>query len=55
MDQTWRKSSYSANEPTCVETRLVAATVGVRDTKDRVRATVAFTPGVWQTFVDHVK
>lgn len=55
MDKTWRKSSYSANEPSCVETRHVATTVGVRDTKDRSRATMAFTPDAWQAFVDHVK
>lgn len=55
MDKTWRKSSYSANEPSCVETRQLDDTVGVRDTKDRERATVAFAAGTWQAFVDHVK
>lgn len=55
MDKTWRKSSYSANEPSCVETRRLATVVDVRDTKDRPRATVAFTGSAWQAFVDHVK
>lgn len=60
MDKTWRKSSYSANEPSCVETRHLAdaplrGTVGIRDTKDRARASLAVTGNAWQAFVDHVK
>lgn len=38
----WRKSSHSSDTNTCVEVAVTEDVVGVRDTKDRAGATLAF-------------
>jgi hypothetical protein len=50
----WRTSTYS-NNGTCVEVANLDEAVLVRDTKDRNRRPVRWTPGVWQAFVAGVK
>lgn len=51
LDPTWRKSTRSSNNGSCVEVRRVAAAVEVRDTKDRGGPVLSFTTDSWQTFV----
>jgi hypothetical protein len=43
---TWRKSTYSGNEGTCVEVALGQA-VGVRDTKDRAAGQLTVSQRAW--------
>ena len=55
LDATWRKSSYSSNNGSCVEVRRVAAAaVEVRDTKDRGGPSLTFSAESWQAFVASV-
>jgi Domain of unknown function (DUF397) len=51
----WRTSSYSNNGGNCVEIAAAAGVVGVRDTKDRVGATLTFGPRAWQRFTARLK
>lgn len=52
----WRKSSYSGNEDSyCVEVAEFLKLVGVRDSKDRAHAQLAFAPGAWSAFLGFVK
>jgi predicted secreted Zn-dependent protease len=56
MGGTWRKSSYSgANGGDCAEVAATPGLVLVRDTKNRVSATLAFTAQAWRTFTEQVK
>ena len=49
---TWRKSSYSAGgNGACVEVRVTAEAVGVRDSKNNSGPTLAFEPTAWRAFV----
>ena len=54
LDSTWRKSTYSGNNGSCVEVRRVAATVEVRDTKNREGYVLRFAAETWQSFVTGV-
>ncbi len=47
----WRKSSRSSDQPNCVEVGFSDVVVGVRDTKDREGATLAFSAGRWSDFL----
>ena len=47
----WRKSSHSSDTNTCVEVAVTEDVVGVRDTKDRAGATLAFSNDRWADFV----
>jgi hypothetical protein len=48
----WRKSSYSGdNGGNCVETASAEGSILVRDTADRARATLAFSPRAWTEFI----
>ena len=52
----WRISTHSANGSTCVEVaRNLPGIVAVRDSKDRQRAVLTFTPGQWQTFIAQLR
>jgi hypothetical protein len=46
----WRKSSYSNIGGECVEVAAAGGIVGVRDTKDRAAAVLAFSRAAWQRF-----
>jgi hypothetical protein len=51
----WFKSSRSANNAACVEVRVAADAVGVRDSKDRGGPALAFDPTAWTGFVVALK
>lgn len=51
----WRKSSRSNQGGACVEVAVSPAVVGVRDSKDRDGAVLAFGGGAWAAFVAGVK
>ena len=53
-DVTWRTSSYSGSNGSCVEVSSGRA-VRVRDSKDRAGPGLAFSPTEWQDFIDQVK
>jgi Domain of unknown function (DUF397) len=51
-DTGWYKSSRSAAaSDNCVEVRITGRGVGVRDSKNPVGPTFAFTSAQWRTFV----
>ncbi|GAA4227296.1 hypothetical protein GCM10022254_14630 [Actinomadura meridiana] len=55
---TWRKSSYSTQDPTeCVElgVRADGQGFGARDSTDPVGPMLAFTKAEWRVFLDEVK
>jgi hypothetical protein len=51
LDTTWRKSTRSSTNGSCVEVRRRDAAVEVRDTKDRTGPVLTFTADAWQSFV----
>jgi hypothetical protein len=51
LDTTWRKSTRSSNNGSCVEVRRVATAIEVRDTKDRTGPVLTFSTDAWQSFV----
>ncbi|MFJ9559945.1 DUF397 domain-containing protein [Streptomyces fuscichromogenes] len=51
----WFKSSYSSNVgPECVEIAIAPATVHVRGSKDKDRATLGFADASWDGFVREI-
>lgn len=52
----WRKSTKSGpNCDNCVEVRLVADTIEVRDTKNPTGGTLSFTKPEWLAFIGGVE
>jgi hypothetical protein len=47
----WRKSSFSGQNGSCVETASSSGVVLVRDTTDRDGGTLSFTADAWRTFL----
>lgn len=54
-DGHWRKSSLSADGPSCVEVAFVGDAVAVRDTKNREGGTLMFGRDTWAAFVGGIK
>lgn len=53
--ETWRKSSYSAQEGACVEVALAAARFGLRDSKNPVGPVLAVAAGQGHAFLAAIK
>jgi Domain of unknown function (DUF397) len=51
LDATWRKSTRSNNNGSCVEIRRVKATIEMRDTKDQSGPVLMFRTEVWRDFM----
>jgi hypothetical protein len=51
LDETWRKSTRSSTNGSCVEVRQLSSAVQVRDTKDRTGPVLSFPTDAWQGFV----
>jgi hypothetical protein len=52
----WRKASYSTgNGGACVEVGVGLQLVAVRDSKDPDGPRLAFSAGVWDTFIRQIK
>lgn len=51
----WRKSTFSGQNGSCVETASNGGVVLVRDTTDRDGGTLAFGLGAWRAFTADVK
>jgi Domain of unknown function (DUF397) len=47
----WRKSSFSGQNGSCVETASNSGAVLVRDTTDRAGGTLSFGAEAWATFL----
>ena len=55
LPAAWRTSSYSNVGGECVEVATAGGAIGVRDTKDRAGAVLAFSPQAWQRFTTWAK
>ena len=55
LDATWRKSSISSNDGSCVEVRRAATSIEVRDTKDRGGPMLRFDEDAWSAFLAGVR
>jgi hypothetical protein len=55
LDATWRKSSISSNDGSCVEVRRATTAIEVRDTKDRGGPVLRFDEDAWLAFVAGVR
>lgn len=52
---TWRKSSYSGENGSCVEVAIAGPLVGVRDSKNASAGHLTVASGGWSAFVGIVK
>jgi hypothetical protein len=55
LEAQYRTSSFSYGHGDCVEVALPEGRVLVRDTKDRARPPVKFTPAAWAAFTAGVR
>jgi len=51
----WRKSTRSGTQGNCVEVRIVAGGVEVRDSKDPTGPVLSFTRAEWVAHIDGTK
>jgi len=55
-ESAFRKSTYSGGgSSNCVEVALASRVIGVRDTKNRTRGTLAVSPTAWTAFLHAVR
>ncbi len=52
---TWRKSSYSSHNGSCVEVAFTGPAVGIRDSKNTASGQLTIAPAGWTTFIANVK
>jgi hypothetical protein len=50
----WFKSSFSTDNPACVEVRFVPDAIDVRDSKNPAGPVLSFPRGAWAKFVNPV-
>jgi hypothetical protein len=55
LNATWRKSTYSAANGTCVEIAVAESVVGVRDSKKADAGHLTVPAAVWNAFVAAVR
>lgn len=55
LTDSWRKSSRSYSNGDCVEARRDAATVQMRDSKDREGPVLGFLPERWREFLEGIQ
>jgi hypothetical protein len=48
----WFKSSFSADNPSCVEVRFVPDATDVRDSKDPAGPVLSFSRNAWAKFLE---
>jgi len=51
-ENAWKKSSKSGSDDNCVEVKIGADEVGVRDTKDRQGGQIDVPAAAWQAVID---
>lgn len=54
-NQTWRKSSRSSAENSCVELSVGPAGAGIRDSKNPAAGTLALPAAEWSAFLAAIK
>jgi hypothetical protein len=54
-DTTWRKSSYSINNGSCVEVASAAEVIMVRDSTSWDALILSYSAQAWKAFVSEVK
>lgn len=52
---TWRKSSYSGHNGTCVEVAVAVPVIGVRDSKSTGTGHLTITTPQWTAFVSAIR
>jgi hypothetical protein len=51
----WRVATYTGGQGNCVEVGRSAATIAVRDTKDKTGPVLHFNPSGWHAFTEQIK
>jgi hypothetical protein len=51
----WRVATYTGGQGNCVEVGRSAATIAVRDTKDKTDPVLHFNPSAWHAFTEQIK
>jgi Domain of unknown function (DUF397) len=55
MVSGWRVATHTGGQGNCVEVGRTAATIAVRDTKDKTGPVLHFNPSVWLAFTEQQK
>lgn len=55
LNRHWRTSTRTGAHGNCVEVRLIAGHIEVRDTKDRTGPTLTLPPSAWTTLTADLK
>jgi len=55
LNGTWRKSSFSGENGTCLEVALQGPAVGIRDSKNVGSGHLTVPPSEWTAFINTVK
>ena len=55
MVSGWRVATHTGGQGNCVEVGRPAATIAVRDTKDKTGPVLHFDPSAWHAFTEQLK